>query len=76
MCKDYGKVRCPDWFIVLGPQYHDKMFARVKNDGDLLVLLFLKANGMKEIRVLATTLFSMIFSWYFLLHLNIQGYDT
>ena len=59
--KIMAKFGCPAKFIAMVRQFHDGMLARVKNDGEFSDL-FLVTNGVKQGCVLASTLFSMMFS--------------
>ena len=52
---------CPAKFIAMVRQFHDGMLARVQNDG-VFSDPFPVTNGVKQGCVLATTLFSMMFS--------------
>ena len=56
-----AKFGCPAKFIAVVPQFHDGMLARVQNDGEFS-LPFPVTNGVKQGCVLASTLFSMMFS--------------
>ena len=59
--KIMAKFGCPTKFIAMVRQIHDGMLARVQNDGDFSDS-FPVTNGVKQGCVLATTLFSMMFS--------------
>ena len=52
---------CPAKFIVMVRQFHDGMLARIQNDGEFSDP-FPVTNGVKQGCVLASTLFSMMFS--------------
>ena len=52
---------CPAKFIAMVRQFHDGMLARVQNDGEFSDP-FPVTNGVKQGCVLASTLFSMMFS--------------
>ena len=54
-------IGCPAKFIAIVRQFHDGMLARVQNDG-VFSDLFPVRNGVKQCCILATTLFSMMFS--------------
>ena len=56
-----AKFSCPAKFIAMVRQFHDSMLARVQNDGEFSDP-FPVANGVKQGCVLASTLFSMMFS--------------
>ena len=56
-----AKFDCPAKFIVMVRQFHDGMLARVQNDGEFSDH-FPVTNGVKQGCVLASTLFSMMFS--------------
>ena len=56
-----AKFGCPAKFIAVVRQFHDDMFARVQNNGEFSDP-FPVTNGIKQGRVLASTLFSMMFS--------------
>ena len=56
--KIMAKFGCPAKFIAMVRQFHDGMLARVQNDGGE----FPVTNGVKQGCVLASTLFSMMFS--------------
>ena len=56
-----AKFGCPAKFIAMVRQFYDGMFARVQNDGGFSDP-FPVANGVKQGCVLASTLFSMMFS--------------
>ena len=56
-----GTDRCPAKFIAMVRQFHEGMLARVQNDGEFSDP-FPVTNGVKQGCVLASTLFSMIFS--------------
>ena len=55
------KFGCPAKFIAMVRQFHDGMLARVQNDGEFSDP-FPVTNGVKQGCVLASTLFSMMFS--------------
>ena len=55
------KFGCPAKFIAMVRQFHDGMLARVQNDGEFSDP-FTATNGVKQGCVLASTLFSMMFS--------------
>ena len=55
------KFGCPAKIIAMVRQFHDGMLARVQND-DEFSDPFLVTNGVKQDCVLASTLFSMMFS--------------
>ena len=55
--KIMAKFGCPAKFIAIVRQFHDGMLARVQNDDSFPV-----TNGVKQGCVLASTLFSMMFS--------------
>ena len=59
--KIMAKFGCPAKFIALVRQFHDGMLARVQNDGEFSEP-FPVTNGVKQGCVLASTLFSMMFS--------------
>ena len=59
--KIMAKFGCPAKFIALVRQVHDGMLARVQNDGEFSDP-FPVTNGVKQGRVLASTLFSKMFS--------------
>ena len=59
--KIMAKFGCPAKFIAMVRQFHDGMLARVQNDGEFSDL-FPVTNGVKQGCVLASTLFSMMFS--------------
>ena len=59
--KIMAKFGCPSKFIAMVPRFHDGMLARVQNDGEVSHP-FLVTNGVKQCCVLASTLFSMMFS--------------
>ena len=59
--KIMAKFGCPAKFIAMVWQFHDGMLARVQNDGEFSDP-FLVTNGIKQGCVLASTLFSMMFS--------------
>ena len=59
--KIMAKFGCPAKFIAMVRQFHDGMLARVQND-DELSDPFPVTNGVKQGCVLASTLFSMMFS--------------
>ena len=56
-----AKFGCPAKFIALAQQFHDGMLVRVQNDGEFSDP-FPVTNGVKQGCVLASTLFSMMFS--------------
>ena len=56
-----AKFGCPAKFIAMVRQFHDGMLARVQNDGEFSAPLPV-TNGVKQGCVLASTLFSMMFS--------------
>ena len=56
-----AKFGCPVKFIAMMRQFHDGMLARVQNDGEFSDP-FPVTNGVKQGCVLASTLFSMMFS--------------
>ena len=56
-----AKFGCPAKFIAMVRQFHDGMLARVQNDGKFSDP-FPVTNGVKQGCVLASTLFSMMFS--------------
>ena len=56
-----AKFGCPAKFIAMVRQFLDGMFARVQNDGEFSDP-FPMTNGVKQGCVLASTLFSMMFS--------------
>ena len=56
-----AKFGCPDKLIAMVRQFHDGMLARVQNDGEFSDPFPVK-NGVKQGCVLASTLFSMMFS--------------
>ena len=56
-----AKFGCPAKFIAMVWQFHDGMLARVQNDGEFSDP-FPVTNGVKQGCVLASRLFSMIFS--------------
>ena len=56
-----AKFGCPAKFIAVVRQFHDGMLARVQNDGEFSDP-FPVTNGVKQGCVLASTLFSMMFS--------------
>ena len=56
-----AKFGCPTKFIAMVRQFHDGMLARVQNDGEFSDP-FPMTNGFKQGYVLASTLFSMMFS--------------
>ena len=56
-----AKLGCPAKFIAMVRQFHDGMLARVQNDGEFSDS-FPVTNGVKQGCVLASTLFSMMFS--------------
>ena len=55
------KFGCPAKFIAVVRQFHDGMLARVQNDSEFSDP-FPLTNGVKQGGVLASTLFSMMFS--------------
>ena len=55
------KFGCPAKFIAMVRHFHDGMLARVQNDGEFSYP-FHVTNGVKQGCVLASTLFSMMFS--------------
>ena len=59
--KIMAKFGCPAKFIAMVRQFHDGMHARVQNDGEFSDP-FPLTNGVKQGCVLASTLFSMMFS--------------
>ena len=59
--KIMAKFGCPAKFIAMVRQFHDGMLARVQNDGKFSDP-FPVTNGVKQGCVLASTLFSMMFS--------------
>ena len=59
--KIMAKFGCPAKFIAMVRQFHDGMLARVQNDGEFSDP-FPVRNGVKQGCVLASTLFSMMFS--------------
>ena len=59
--KIMAKFGCPAKFIAMVRQFHDGMLARVQNDGESSDP-FPVTNGVKQGCVLASTLFSMMFS--------------
>ena len=59
--KIMAKFGCPAKFIAMVRQFHDGMLARVQNDGTFSDP-FPVTNGVKQGCVLASTLFSMMFS--------------
>ena len=67
------KFGCPPRFIAMVPQFHDGMQARVQNDGEYSEL-FPVTNGVKQACVMASTLFSMMFSA--MLTYAFQGVDA
>ena len=56
-----AKFGCPHRFIAMVRQFHDGMQARVQNDGEYSEP-FPVTNGVKQVCVMAPTLFSMMFS--------------
>ena len=56
-----AKFGCPAKFIAMVRQFHDGMLSRVQNDGEFSDP-FPVTNGVKQGCVLASTLFSMMFS--------------
>ena len=59
--KIMAKFVCPAKFIAMVRQFHDGMLTRVQNDGEFSDP-FPVTNGVKQGCVLASTLFSMMFS--------------
>ena len=59
--KTMAKFGCPHRFIAMVRQFHDCMQARVQNDGEYSEP-FPVTNGVKQVSVIAPTLFSMMFS--------------
>ena len=59
--KIMAKFGCLAKFIAMVRQFHDGMLARVQNDGEFSHL-FPVTNGVKQGCVIASTLFSMMFS--------------
>ena len=59
--KIMAKFGCPAKFIAMVRQFHDGMLARVQNDGKFSDP-FSVTNGVKQGCVLASTLFSLMFS--------------
>ena len=59
--KIMAKFGCPAKFIAMVRQFHDGLLARVQNDGEFYDP-FPLTNGVKQCYVLASTLFSMMFS--------------
>ena len=59
--KIMAKFGCPAKFMAVVRQFHDGMLAKVQNDGEFSDP-FPMANGVKQGCVLASTLFSMMFS--------------
>ena len=59
--KIMAKLGCPVKFIAMVRQFHDAMLASVQNDGEFSDP-FLMKNEVKQGCVLASTLFSMMFS--------------
>ena len=59
--ENMAKFACPAKFIAMVWQFHDGMLARVQNDGEFSDP-FPVTNGVKQGCVLASTLFSMMFS--------------
>ena len=57
--KIMAKFSCPAKFIEMVRHFHDDMLARVQNDGEFSDPV---TNGSKQGCVLASTLFSMMFS--------------
>ena len=53
------KFGCPSRFIALVRQFHDGMQAHAQNDGEYSGP-FLVNNGVKQVGVLVSTLFSMM----------------
>ena len=62
--KIMAEFGCPAKFIAMVRQFHEGMLARVQNDGQFSDH-FPVTNGVKQGRVLASTLFSMMFSAMF-----------
>ena len=58
--KIMAKFGCPAKFMAVVRQFHDDMLARVENDGEFSDP-FPVTNGVKQGRVLASTLFSTMF---------------
>ena len=56
-----AKFGCPTKFIAIVRQFHDGMLARVQSDGKFSNP-FPVTNDVKQGRILAPTLFSMMFS--------------
>ena len=56
-----AKFGCPAKFILMVRQFHDGVLARVQNDGEFFYP-FPVTNGVKQGCVLASTLFTMMFS--------------
>ena len=61
LLKIMAKLGCPAKFIAMVRQFHDSMLAGVQNDGEFSDP-FPVTNGVKQGCVLASTLFSMMFS--------------
>ena len=61
LLKIMAKFGCPAKFIAMVHQFHDGMLARVQNNGEFSDP-FPVTNGVKQGCVLASTLFSMMFS--------------
>ena len=59
--KIMAKFGCPPRYIAMVRQFHDGMQARVQNDGEYSES-FPVTNGVKQGCVMASTLFSMMFS--------------
>ena len=59
--KIMAKFGCPPRFIAMVRQFHDNMQTRVQNDGEYSEP-FPVTNGVKQVCVMAPTLFSMLFS--------------
>ena len=59
--KIMAKLGCPPRFIAMVRQFHDRMQARVQNDGEFSEP-FEITNGVKQGCVMAPKLFSMMFS--------------
>ena len=57
-----AKFGCPAKFIAMLRQLHDDMLARVQNDGEFSDPFPVTKNRVKQICVLASTLFSMMIS--------------
>ena len=61
LCKIMTKFGCPSKFIAMVWQFQDGMLARVQNDGEFSYP-FPLTNGVKQVCVLASALFSIMFS--------------